>query len=82
MFFAFLCFVIYFPFNAALNMLIVCVVKSNSHSTSPVYTTSESELADGCVDVGLFRGYARELRDTVDDTYEDFVSNLHNSCLV
>ena len=63
---------------AALNVLIIHVVISTSYPTTRVYTTSESEPVDGCVQAGTFIEYANELYNTVDDTYEDFVSkSLH-----
>ena len=63
-------------------MLIVYFVELNSYPTTRVYTTSESELTGGCIDVEWFRGYAKELHDTVDDIYEEFVSDFDENTLV
>ena len=69
-----------FPLSAALLMLILCIVQSNSYPT--VYTASESEIAGGCIDAEWFRDNVTEFRGTVDDIYEEFVSDLDKNTLI
>ena len=63
-------------------MLIVCIVQSNSYPTSRVYTASESEIAGFCIDAEWFRDNVTEFRGTVDDIYEEFVSDLDENTLI